>query len=211
MTSLTPTAAPGAAPEAATPPHPSAVATLVVHPPPGEWTVAMWASLATRETPCELVEGSLELLPLPNVRHHLITAVVAALLRSRLQRSPVFENGLKVRLSERTGRIPDVVVLDRPLSDDELEAEFVSAERVVLAVEVVSPGRRQRDRDFRDKREDYAAAGIAEYWIVDPESRTVLPLVLADGTYPAVEPVPVGGSFTTPLLAEPIDVAAIFA
>ena len=36
----------------------------------------------------------------------------------------------------------------------------------LLAVEVVSP--KQENRDYRYKRTEYAARGIAEYWIVDP-------------------------------------------
>ncbi len=36
----------------------------------------------------------------------------------------------------------------------------------LLVVEVVSPN--QEKRDYRYKRTEYAARGIAEYWIVDP-------------------------------------------
>jgi len=34
-----------------------------------------------------------------------------------------------------------------------------------------------------DKRADYAAAGIPEYWIIDPRDQTVLILGLLDGSY----------------------------
>ena len=53
----------------------------------------------------------------------------------------------------------------------------------VLAVEVVSPGKANRDRDYRYKRSEYAARGIAEYWIVDPELEQVTILSLIDGLY----------------------------
>ena len=53
----------------------------------------------------------------------------------------------------------------------------------VLAVEVVSPGKANRDRDYRYKRSEYAARGIAEYWIVDPEFSQVTILSLVDGLY----------------------------
>jgi Uma2 family endonuclease len=35
-----------------------------------------------------------------------------------------------------------------------------------LVIEVVSPGTQNRIRDYRYKRTEYAARGIAEYWIV---------------------------------------------
>jgi hypothetical protein len=50
---------------------------------------------------------------------------------------------------------------------------------------VVSPGKENEDRDYRYKRSEYAARGIAEYWIVDPEHDRVTVLVLANGLYGA--------------------------
>jgi Uma2 family endonuclease len=54
----------------------------------------------------------------------------------------------------------------------------------VLVVEVVSPGKKNRDRDFIAKRRQYADRGISEYWLLDPENGciTVLSLVTI-GTY----------------------------
>ena len=43
-----------------------------------------------------------------------------------------------------------------------------------IVVEVVSPG--QEKRDYEEKREEYLAAGIREYWIVDPEAGDFLVL-----------------------------------
>jgi Uma2 family endonuclease len=52
-----------------------------------------------------------------------------------------------------------------------------------LIVEVVSPGKVNRDRDYRYKRSEYAARGVNEYWIVDPIDEQVVLLVLVDGLY----------------------------
>ena len=52
---------------------------------------------------------------------------------------------------------------------------------VDLVVEVVSPD--DPERDYRDKRNEYAHAGIAEYWIVDPQQKLVTVLVLHDEAY----------------------------
>lgn len=42
-----------------------------------------------------------------------------------------------------------------------------------IGVEFVSPGSRNRKRDYQDKRHDYAAARMAEYWIIDRFQRTL--------------------------------------
>ncbi|MBD2327065.1 Uma2 family endonuclease [Alkalinema sp. FACHB-956] len=55
-----------------------------------------------------------------------------------------------------------------------------------LVIEVVSPGSESSDnyqRDYVQKPTEYAARGIAEYWIVDPERSVVSIGVLMDQRY----------------------------
>ncbi|BAZ04397.1 Uma2 family endonuclease [Calothrix sp. NIES-3974] len=82
-------------------------------------------------------------------------------------------------------RLPDLLVLS-----EELAAAMEGASRSIilmdmppplLAVEVVSPN--QEKRDYRYKRSEYAARGIAEYWIVDPLQQQVTVLELVEGLY----------------------------
>jgi Uma2 family endonuclease len=56
----------------------------------------------------------------------------------------------------------------------------------LLVIEVVSPGELQRDRDFIAKRGQYQDCGIREYWVIDPENKTVLVLELAGNVYTEV-------------------------
>jgi len=42
-----------------------------------------------------------------------------------------------------------------------------------IAVEFVSAGRRNRQRDYVEKRQEYREAGIQEYWIIDRFRRTL--------------------------------------
>jgi len=88
-------------------------------------------------------------------------------------------------------RMPDLMVLG-----EELAAVLLASGRStitgdmpapLLAVEVVSPGKTNEDRDYRYKRSEYAARGIAEYWIVDPMKAKVTVLTLVDGLYELVE------------------------
>ncbi|MUG91610.1 Uma2 family endonuclease [Scytonema sp. UIC 10036] len=96
-----------------------------------------------------------------------------------------------------TARLPDLMVLTEEL------AEALQGRRrgtitldmppPALVVEVVSPGKTNQDkpgtacakgeRDYRYKRSEYAARGILEYWIVDPEKAQVMVLTLVDGFY----------------------------
>jgi Uma2 family endonuclease len=82
-------------------------------------------------------------------------------------------------------RVPDLLVLS-----EELATEMDGASRSIvlmdmppplLVVEVVSPN--QEKRDYRYKRSEYAARGIAEYWIVDPIAQKVTVLEWVEGLY----------------------------
>jgi Uma2 family endonuclease len=50
-----------------------------------------------------------------------------------------------------------------------------------LVVEIVSP--ESTNLDYETKREDYERAGVGEYWIIDPEERSMTFLQLTDGRY----------------------------
>lgn len=84
-------------------------------------------------------------------------------------------------------RLPDLIV-----HSEESHAALVGAKRATLlrdmpppqlVVEVVSPGEDNRDRDYRYKRTEYAARGIAEYWIIDPEMHQITLCLWVNGQY----------------------------
>ena len=50
-----------------------------------------------------------------------------------------------------------------------------------LVVEIVSPSSQRYDRV--KKLHWYAQLGVPEYWLIDPEARTLERLVLRDGVY----------------------------
>lgn len=87
--------------------------------------------------------------------------------------------------SRATTRFPDVMVLS-----EELATALEGASRStimpempppLLVIEVVSPG--QENRDYRYKRSEYGARGIAEYWIVDPMQQKMTVLEWVEGLY----------------------------
>ena len=83
-------------------------------------------------------------------------------------------------------RWPDLTVLqeDHVQQLSQRNSILLSMAPPLLVVEVVSPGRENRERDYIDKRKQYEERGIPEYWIVDPENQTVTVFELSqDGVY----------------------------
>ncbi|MEH2418632.1 Uma2 family endonuclease [Nostoc sp.] len=136
----------------------------------------------------ELVAGELVAIPPESPKNVQISLF---LLVNFLKFIPVNRLSNKVEIivagSRVTTRIPDLVVLT-----DELATALEGATRSTitldmpppaLVVEVVSPGKANEDRDYRYKRSEYAARGIAEYWIIDPQINAVTVLILVNGFY----------------------------
>ncbi len=68
-----------------------------------------------------------------------------------------------------------------------------------IVVEFVSASRRDRRRDYEEKRDEYLAAGVLEYWIVDRFQRNMT--VYRPGPDgPVATAVPASGTYTTGLL-----------
>lgn len=69
-------------------------------------------------------------------------------------------------------RLPDLMILSEELAGalQGSRRSTVTHEMPppLLIVEVVSLGKANQDRDYRYKRSEYAARGVAEYWVVDP-------------------------------------------
>jgi Uma2 family endonuclease len=136
----------------------------------------------------ELVDGKLVLMPPESDRNNLIALYLLAeflkLIPIRLIRhkdTEIVVTGNRTRV-----RMPDLLILTEELlaAIGGRRATITSdMPSPVLVVEVVSPGKANRDRDYRYKRSEYAARGILEYWIVDPELSTVTVLTLIDGLY----------------------------
>ncbi len=84
-------------------------------------------------------------------------------------------------------RYPDLMVLTEAgvaaLSGKQRSLITPDMPAPALVVEVVSPGAENRRRDYDEKRCEYAALGIGEYWIIDPEQAVVLIGILVDGQY----------------------------
>ena len=120
----------------------------------------------------ELIDGEHYVSPSPNRRHQTVSMNLIRVLDSLIRAQ---------RLGELVHAPFDVVLSWHDVVEPDLL--FVSAARLSvltaanvqgppdLAVEILSPSSHRYDEVL--KRDLYERAGIAEYWLVDPEAETV--------------------------------------
>ena len=153
-------------------------------PEQGGWSEAEYLGLFTRQL-IEFTDGVLEFLPMPTRTHqHLVQWFFLKLhgfVTSR-QFGEVHFAPLRIKMRPAKYREPDIVYLSNariaPLKD--MKEPPLGAD---LVVEVMSEGEENRQRDLETKRQDYAEAGIPEYWIVNPQAETITVLRLHEGSY----------------------------
>jgi len=149
-------------------------------PPQGTWTEGDYLAINANRI-VEFSEGTIEVLDIPTTAHQMIVAFLYGALLSFVspgQLGRVLFAPLRVKLWAGKFREPDVVFMLRENSS-RIGNEFWDGADLVM--EVVSDDDRRRDLEI--KREEYAKAGMAEYWIVDPQLERVTVLVLDGASY----------------------------
>jgi Uma2 family endonuclease len=147
----------------------------------GIWTEEQYLRLTDQTNRfIEFTEGSVEVLPMPTRKHQAISRCLFLSFLGFVQRlgGTVFYAPLRVRIAPGRFREPDLVLLLDANDPRNQNAFWPGAD---LVVEIVSPD--YVERDTVSKRADYAAAGIPEYWIVNPEEQTITVLKIEDGVY----------------------------
>jgi Uma2 family endonuclease len=155
-------------------------------PPQGRWTVAALDALPDDGAHYELSEGVLYMTPPPTPEHQSIAGLIFYALMTHVQRAGlgrVYQAPIGVELAPDSAPEPDIVVVLKA----NLNA-IIGDKRIVgvpdLIVEVASPSTAAYDRDAEaGKQGMYARAGVPEYWIVNPITRTVDLLILEGGAY----------------------------
>lgn len=148
----------------------------------GEWTEDDYFQIEEAHS-VELVDGCLEFLPMPTPLHQRIALFLFQLLQSFLANNKVPGEALlapcPIRLWPLNVREPNVFYLKPGRLTDPKQAP----QGADLVMEIVSEGSENRKRDLIEKRRDYAKAGIAEYWIIDPEAEQISVLMLNGTEY----------------------------
>ena len=147
----------------------------------GIWTAAQYLRITNGcNRLVEFTDGRLEILPMPTKRHQAIlrTLFLALFPVIRELGGDAYFAPLRLRIGDAKFREPDLLLV-KDADDPRCQDDYWRG--ADLVAEVVSPDNPLRDT--RDKRIDYADAGIPEYWIVNPMDETVTVLDLQDGEY----------------------------
>ena len=127
----------------------------------------------------ELIGGELVQLEVPTLTHEHIVMMLGFFLTTWRMTGGggfVLASGYKVRIDDETGFMPDVQYFRRGRSIPEHGLEAGGPD---LAIEVISPSSGRFDRGI--KLESYGVIGTPEYWIVDPEQKTLHRYLLRGG------------------------------
>jgi len=156
------------------------------------------AELPQTNQPCELWDGELVMAPAPSFHHQEIVLRFSHALYNWVagrKLGKVVNGPIDMVLSPHRVMQPDVVFI--------ASARLGIIGRTIngpvdLAVEVISLGDRNRDRI--EKRDLYEQYGITEYWLIDPEAKTIEVLHLEKNRYQLFVRASTGESATSKLL-----------
>ncbi len=145
-----------------------------------DWTVDDLARIPDDGLQYELLDGMLLVSPSPAARHQWASGRLFLLLSEGCPAGmKVFFAPLDWQPDPLTSFQPDLLVV----RDEDVEIKNITRP-LVLAVEILSPSTRRKDLFL--KRSKYEDAGVASYWIVDPEAPSITALDLVDGHYVTV-------------------------
>ena len=147
--------------------------TLQGRPVPGvHMTEAEYLNWCDEDVRSEWVDGEIIIMAPANDEHDDLNTWLTTLLRMYVEEHDqgIIRANMNVCLSgQRRFRVPDLFFVARDRQHLMRPAFFDGVPDA--AVEFVSPDSQSRDR--REKYEEYEKAGVREYWIIDPLSKTV--------------------------------------
>ena len=146
----------------------------------------------------ELLDGVLVVLPTPNIAHQRVLGDLSFALHDFVREKRVGAAFLRmaVVLSDTNVVEPDITFVS------ESRMDIVETDNIRgapdLVVEIISPS--NPERDVVRKRDIYARHGVGEYWIADPDARSIRVMTLEGSTYSIIGEYGVGDKLTSPIL-----------
>jgi Uma2 family endonuclease len=140
------------------------------------WTYRDLAALPEDQLRHELIDGEHVVTPSPSTEHQTISLNLVRLLLPYLDEhrsGQLLYAPFDIKLSLFTVLVPDLVYFTAARYARVVNEKHATA-APDLVVEILSPGTRRRDKGR--KRAVYDREGVREYWIVDPEARSITAL-----------------------------------
>jgi Uma2 family endonuclease len=137
----------------------------------------------------ELVDGELVEMPTESPENCKLAKLLMLELAKYISIVLINLKDMEVAVSGKRAkvRLPDLTILSEEgytaLAGQRRNLITQDMPPPALVIEVVSPGQENHDRDYRYKRTEYAARGINEYWIIDPEMQQVTLCLWVNGQY----------------------------
>ncbi|MEA3485528.1 MAG: Uma2 family endonuclease [Candidatus Aerophobetes bacterium] len=147
----------------------------------------------------ELIEGELIMVPSPVTYHQRISRRLEFLLEDFVRKNrsgEIFYAPYDVHLGDNVVQ-PDILFVSKEHSYVIITEEIKGAPDLVI--EILSPATAERDRTI--KRALYARYGVREYWIVDPEEKTIQVLTLKKEGYETSGIYKMQDTLNSPLLS----------
>ncbi len=142
-------------------------------PPQGEWTYDDFVRLLEDGVRYEIIEGVLFMTNAPGPEHqYAVTQILFALetVSRATKAGLVFTSPIEVHLSPRTRPVqPDALFIAE--ARHEIVGKKIIQGAPDLIVEVLSTSTMRADRTV--KLEAYEQAGVREYWIANPKTRSI--------------------------------------
>jgi len=143
---------------------------IAKQPLQGDWTVADWEQLPEDSYCYEVLNGNLTMTTAPSSFHQWILEGLIELIGIPIKREKLgvyFPAPIGVILGPKIAVQPDFLVILKP------NLGILRGGRVRgapdLVIEILSPG--NTAKEMREKQKLYAAAGVAEYAVIEPEKR----------------------------------------
>ncbi len=145
---------------------------MLMAPAHTRWTADMVHELPYDGNRYEVVGGALLVSPAPSWPHQTAGQTLFLRIHGYLAEHAIgapFLAPVDVEFDSENMVDPDLLVV--PLVDGRAPRSWQEAERLILAVEILSPSTKRADRFV--KRRLYQRQGVPEYWIVDLEARAI--------------------------------------
>jgi Uma2 family endonuclease len=149
----------------------------------------------------ELIGGELLVSRAPGVPHQRVLHNFQLEFGFYLRANPIgiLVPGSGVIFSSYDAVIPDLVFVRNERWETVLAGDrFTGAPDIV--VEILSPGHENLRRDLSLKRQLYAKYGVEEYWVVDPENRSLAVYRLINGKLESIKTLMDDDELTSPIL-----------